>query len=251
MAFFEDLQNTICFRKAKNTANFRWHYLFFENVIFVTIQITKQYIKRGFSRHRVKPKISLLVWTAPFWQGASSLFLSLFFWGGEGPKKKVISYSLRGFSSFVPPKGLSLKSFSSSYSLFSLVFLLFSFPFKNPYFSLFFVHEPLFVRHYFGMFLQFFFVLPFPLFMFACFIETDLSNIPIFKTNLRWFLVVFCSVAFVLLFSCFMFLLFWSLLALFLVCVLCYCVVFVSWFAFSLWKTWFSLAILLFLSHVG
>ena len=49
-------------------------YLFLGNGPFLwPFQVTKHYKNRGFSRHRGKPKMALLVAEVPFWEGASSL----------------------------------------------------------------------------------------------------------------------------------------------------------------------------------
>ena len=64
------------------------------------------------------------------------------------------------------------------------LFFLFSLS-KLDYF-LVFIHQPLFGKHFFigGGGFCFPFLLPFPMLMFACFTETDVLNIPFFKTNL-------------------------------------------------------------------
>ena len=113
------------------------------------------------------------------------VFFSLFLYG-EAPTR-LFSYNFRGFPSVVPPKGLSLKSFSSSYS----VFLLFSFclPFQDSMFSLLLSINPI-LEDIFGGLFHLSFRLPFPLFMFACFFVTHFPNIPFFKTNLPSFLAV-------------------------------------------------------------
>ena len=183
--FLENLQNTLCVRKAKKTRTFIDTICFWKNVIFFwAYKITKHYENRGLSRHKGKPKMALLVWKVSFGKGPRKGFYYLGYtkavlcWkhsfivfsaahsfaeiqgckltkkqkctkiGGclpackkvfllfllfsfvldflEKAPKKVISCNFRGFSSLVPPKGLSLRSFSSSYSFFFLVFLLLS-----------------------------------------------------------------------------------------------------------------------------
>ena len=58
------------FRRYKN-AHFRCNYLFLENGPFLCpFQVTKHYNNRGFSRHRGKPKMALLVVKVPLWEGA-------------------------------------------------------------------------------------------------------------------------------------------------------------------------------------
>ena len=103
--------------------------------------------------------------------------------------KKAIFLRFERFFYFCSPKGLSLKSFFSSYSVF-----FFGFPFSRSYFSLLFVHQPLFRKHYYFGFLSFFFFLPFPFQMFACFFETNFPNIPFFKPRLLSFLAGYFSV---------------------------------------------------------
>ena len=169
------------------------------------------------------------------------LFFSLFSSYLEKSAKKAIPYNFTGFSSFVPPKGLSLKSFSSSYSTFPCFPFVFSFKFQI--FSLLVVRQPLFGKHSF---------LGSSIFIFCClsfvnvclFFETNFSDILFFKTNL---------LPFWLFLSCSMFWLFCFVLALFLVCLylLLFCFCFGSCFAFRLWKILFSPAILVLLSHVG
>ena len=99
---------------------------------------------------------------------------------------------------FVPPTGLSLQSFFSSYS----VFFSFCFPMQNSIVFFSFLSINLFIgKHYYFCFFLFFFLLPFPLLMFACFIETDFPNIPFLKPNLLSFLAVsLSSVVFVFVF---------------------------------------------------
>ena len=110
------------------------------------------------------------------------------------------------FSNFVPPKGLSLKSFFSSYSVFFFGFP-FCLPFKMPLFSFrFFVHQPFFRKHSWFWFLLFLCFLAFPFLMFACFIETIFPNIPFFKPRLLSFLAGYFLCCRLFLFSRCMFL---------------------------------------------
>ena len=109
--------------------------------------------------------------------------------------KTLFSCRFRVF--FVPPKGLSLKSFFSSYSVLFPCFP-FVLPFKFHILSLTFVHQPLFGVYYYyyimWFLLSFFYLLPLPLFMFACSFQTNFPNIPFLKPKLLSFLVVslFC-----------------------------------------------------------
>ena len=72
--------------------------------------------------------------------------------------KRLFFCSFRVFFFVVPPKGLSLRSLFSSYSVFFLVFLLFSLS-KFRISSLVFVHQPLFLENisFLGLLLSFFF----------------------------------------------------------------------------------------------
>ena len=202
--------NTICVRTVKKNTHFRCNYLFLENVFFFLrpFHVTKHYKNRGFSRHRGKPKMALLVAKVPFWEGASkgallsvipescallkTLFYSVFSKTQlcrhkrvqlENKKQKfnknrvwwarmqkgvfchflvlvvLICFSLcfcafvlykiaqngyfpafLGFLSILFPQKACLKLFL----FFLFCFFAFVFPFKNPLFSLFFVHQPLF-----------------------------------------------------------------------------------------------------------
>ena len=110
------------------------------------------------------------------------------FFGGESPKK-AISCSLRGFSSFVPPKALSLKSFSSSCSVFNPCFPLHSL-------SKFHIFLCFLSKLLGGFFSRSCFA--FPLLMLACFFETNFLNIPFSKPTYfhfwLFFFVFCCSV---------------------------------------------------------
>ena len=58
------------FRRSKN-AHFRCNYLFLDNgPLLWPFQVTKHYKNWGFSRHRGKPRMALLVAKVPFWEGA-------------------------------------------------------------------------------------------------------------------------------------------------------------------------------------
>ena len=137
--------------------------------------------------------------------------------------------------------------FSSYFVLFASVF-----PFKNPFSSLLFVHQPLFRKDslwgffcFSFVFLLFFFCLPFLGLMFACLFGTNFPNTPFLKPKLLSFLAVsffFCCSRF-----CFhgvWFSLSVSMLALFLV-VFCFCFVFLFLscflFCFQSMKKVFSL----------
>ena len=106
--------------------------------------------------------------------------------------------NFRGFFCFVPLKGLSLKSFFSSHSVFFIGFP-FVFPFKMPFFFAFCPSAPFFYIIIFG-FSCFPLFLPFPFLMFACFFETKFSNIPFLKPELLSFLAVIFFFVFVFVF---------------------------------------------------
>ena len=142
----------------------------------------------------------------------SLCFCSFLF--GESLKKGIF---LQFWSVFLldPPKDLSLKSLFSSY-LFPLVFLLSSLS-KFYLFSLAFVHQPLFGKYYFCVFLLSFLFVAFS-FVNAClFFETNVSLHPHFETQ-----VAFIFGCFFLFFCCFSF------------CfhVLCFCLSFYVGFVF-------------------
>ena len=73
---------------------------------------------------------------------------------------------------------------------FLFCFFAFVFPFKNPFSSLLFVHQPLLEKTLCGV-LLFFFCSPFPFLMFACLFETNFPNIPFFKPKLLSLLAVY------------------------------------------------------------
>ena len=123
------------------------------------------------------------LWGVLFFWGCFRFF-SLFLFLFEKPPKGNFPVILELFPSSATRKGLSFKSFSSSYCVFFLVFP-FVCPFK--FLSIFFAFcpsTPLWKTLLFGVVLQSFFLLPFPLLMFACFFETNFPEIPFFKTNL-------------------------------------------------------------------
>ena len=68
-------------------------------------------------------------------------FVSIIFFVWKKTQKGYFPAILKSFFFFVSPKGPSLKSFFSSYSFFFSGFP-FVFPFKTPFFSLLFVHQP-------------------------------------------------------------------------------------------------------------
>ena len=148
---------------------------------------------------------------------------------------------LEVFCLFCSHKRPVLNCFFSSH----FVFFAFVFPFKNPFSSLRFVHQPLFKKRLFVGFLLFFFCLPFPFLMFACLFETNFPNIPFCYPSCfhYWqFICFFCCSCVCFHGVCFS--LYASMLALFLVfcCFhLCFCFCLVACFAFNLWKTLFSL----------
>ena len=162
--------------------------------------------------------------------------LVLFFYVCKKPQKGYYLEILEFIFYIVPPKGLF---FISSYSIFFLVFLLFSLSKFHTVFVLcpstrLYIYIYLFIY----MFLEFFLfsvicLLPFPLVMFACLFETYFPNILLLKPKLLSLLVVFC------LFSCFCFcfhgvcfcLFFWFVILLFLFGFCC-----VSCFTFRQWK---------------
>ena len=128
-----------------------------ENTIFIVFQQTQ------FCRNRsVSWKNKNWVLFANMQKGVFVLFF-LYFWClvffalcscslfFENAPKRLFSCNSRGLSFFVPPKGMSLKSFSS-YSVFFLACLCFPFQ-KFHLFSLLFVHQALFGKHsFFGFF---------------------------------------------------------------------------------------------------
>ena len=156
---------------------------------------------------------------------------------------------LEVFVYFVSPKGLSLKSFFSSYSVFFSGFP-FVFPFKTPFYPFAFWPSAPFWKTLILLVSLSFFFLPFPFLMFACFVQTSFPNIPFLKPKLLsfWFLIsFFCCFCLCPHISCFC--LSVLMLALFLVCfyLLLFCFSFVSCFAFIDYENTVFPAILVFL----
>ena len=174
--------------------------------------------------------------------GALVLFsLLVFFLGGQAPKR-LFSCNFRGSSSFVPPVGLSLRSFSSSYSFIFLVFLV------SPVSKFHIFLCCLSINPFLKTFLvsSIFLLLPFPLLMFACLFKRNFPNVPFSRpTCFHVWLFLFCSsVAFVYAFmfhvSVFMF----SVGIVFGMLFFCFCFVFLLcfWLLLSDYeKTLFSL----------
>ena len=134
------------------------------------------------------------------WFSAFSLgvFVLHFVWNSR--RKGLFSCNLlKYFSLVVSPKGLSLKSFVSSYSV---LFACFPFvpPSKFHLFSLVFVHQPLLENISLGVSSVFLCFAAFPLFMFACLFQTNFPNIPFCETQ-----VAFIFGCFFHLFYCFCF----------------------------------------------
>ena len=176
-----------------------------------------------------------------FWCFLLSLYFCSFLFG-KAPER-LFSCSFRGFSSFVPPKGLSLKSFSSSHSVFFLVFLLSSLSKFHSFLCLLSINPFLEYIHFVG-----FFCLSFLAFSFinvCLFLWNKLYWHPLYQNQLAF--IFGCSFLLLplFLFSCFMFLLFCFMFDLFfgMFCfsfvIVCFC--FVSCFAFRLRKALFSL----------
>ena len=116
----------------------------------------------------------------------------------KGPKR-LFPAILEVFVDVFPPKGLSLKSLFSSYSVFLFVFLLSSLSKFHFFFA--FCPSTLFLENIINFwFLLFLIFLSFPFLMFACFFETNFPNIPFLKPKLLSFLVVFSSVILVFVF---------------------------------------------------
>ena len=163
-----------------------------------------------------------------------SLFWFFFCFGGGEVKERQFSWNFIVFFLFVPPKGLSLQPFSSSYSFFS--FLSVCLPFQNSIFFFDFCPSTLFGKHSLFLVLLSFFFGPFPFLMFACCFEANYPNIPFFIYQLVLIVGCLYVVAFVLVFML-MFLIFylywlcfWYAFLLLLFCSCC-----VSCVAFRLW----------------
>ena len=155
--------------------------------------------------------------------------------------KRLFTYSFRVF--FVSPKGLSLKSFFSSYSVFFSDFP-FVFPFKTPFFVFVFCPSTPFGKTLIFLVSLSYFFLPFPFLTFACFFQTNFPNIPFLKPKLLsfWlFIYFFCYFGFLIIFHVSAFL-FWCWLCFWYV-LFCSCLVFVLFLLCfqRLWKTLISL----------
>ena len=72
MSFFRKIgKHYLCSDGKKQTRIFVATICFWKIVLFLwPFQVTKHYKNRGFSRHRGKPKMALLVAKVPFWEGA-------------------------------------------------------------------------------------------------------------------------------------------------------------------------------------
>ena len=142
-------------------------------------------------------------------------------------QKGYFSAIQRFFVYFVPPKGLSLKSFFSSYSVFFSGFP-FVFPFKTPFYpSAFWPSAPFWKTLVFLVSL-FFFFLPFPFLMFACFFKQTFLTSHFWNPSCFHFGGLFISsvvFVFVLIFHVSAFL-FWCWLCFWYV-LFCYCLVLV------------------------
>ena len=175
--------------------------------------------------------------------GGFVFFFSLCFCGFVLLKKAQKGHFpaiLEVFCLFCSPKGLSLKSFFSSYSVFFSGFP-FVFPFKTPFYPFAFWPSAPFSKTLIFLVSLSFFFLPFPFLMFACFFQTNFPNIPFLKPKLLsfWlFIYFFCCSCFC--FHCVCFSLSVFMLALFLVffcfCFVFFCLCLLSCFAFSLLK---------------
>ena len=161
----------------------------------------------------------------------NKVFFCLFFWWFcffyvlfclEKPKRRYF-LQFWSFFVFVSPKGLSLLSFFSSYSVFFFLVFLLSSPFKTPLFFLAFCPSTPFWKTLICLISLFFLASSL---MFACFFQTSFPNIPLLKPELFsfWlFIYFFCSFCFHV--SCFC--LSVLMLVLFLVCFILFCFVFV------------------------
>ena len=135
-----------------------------------------------------------------FWGGVVLSFplVFLFFCFVKRPKKVSFLQFWRFFY-FVPRKGLSLKSFFSSYSFFCFLFFLLYW--LSKFHFLWFLSSTPSWKHYLCLIVLSFFVCPFPLLMFAWLFETNFPNIYLkqtfltslfLKPKLLSFLAVFC-----------------------------------------------------------
>ena len=91
-----------------------------------------------------------------------------------------------GFLSILFPQKACLKVFL----FFLFCFLAFVFPFKTPFYPFAFWPSAPFWKTLIFLVSFFFFFLPFPFLMFACFFQTNFPNIPFLKSNLLSFLAV-------------------------------------------------------------
>ena len=230
-----------------------------------TYKITKHYKNRGFSRHMVKTPNGTFGSEGVFWEGprkglyylwytklcsAESTILLCF---QENKALQKIECKLKiteiyqtlgavcqhakrcflgggfgfllCFCSFLVP---SLKSFSSSYSVFSLSF--FCHPFPNSIFFFVFLSINPFLDDLLLVGSSVFHYLPFPLLMFACCFETNFPNLLFLQTQLALILVV-----------CF------SLLFLFCYHALCFCISVLCWLVFGVFFFCYCLVFVLFL----
>ena len=176
------------------------------------------------------------------WWFCFSLCFEFFVW--KNNKKGYFPAILESFFFFVSPKGLSLKSLFSSYSVF-FSGCPFVFPFKTPFFLCFLSINPVYWKTLIFLVSLSFFFLPFPFLMFACLFQTTFLTSHFWNPSCFHFGCLFIfSVVFVFVFmfhvSAFLFwcwLCFWYVLFLFLSC---FC--FVSCFAFTDYeKTLFTL----------
>ena len=167
----------------------------------------------------------------------------------ERQKQKCYCPAILGyFFFFVSPKGLSLKSFFSSYSVFFFGFP-FVFPFKTHF--LLFVHQPLFEKHYYFWFLYLSFSC---LFLSQCLLVSFKQT---FLTSHFWNPSCFHLWLFLFLFycflACFIFLPFCFdvgfVFGMFILFLSCFC--FVSCLAFTDYENIVFLATLVFFSHLG
>ena len=133
----------------------------------------------------------------------SSLCYYILFWKNQ---KGYVPAIIESFFSFVSPKGLSLKSFFSSYSVFFSGFP-FVFPFKTLFVFFPFCPSTPFWKTLIFCFFFISLVLAFSFLNAYLFFQTNFPNIPILKPELLSFLVVhLCLLLFLFLFSCFIFL---------------------------------------------
>ena len=80
MAFWGKWANTICVWKVQKRRIFVETICFGKMVLFwCPFKVTKHYKNRGFSSHRGKPKMALLVANVPFWEGAWKGLYSLWY----------------------------------------------------------------------------------------------------------------------------------------------------------------------------